>query len=303
MTRSASVLVVGSIAFDDIETPTGRAKGVLGGAACYFAVAASYFAPVRAVGVVGSDFPDEHLDFLRSHGVDTRGIYRSQGSTFRWGGRYSKSLDERDTLFTDLGVFEGFNPNLPEAYHDSEYVFLANIHPSLQLRVLEQARAPRFTAMDTMDFWIEGTRAELEQTLARVDGLVINDQEARQLTAEHNLVRAATAIRRLGPSTVIIKRGEHGALLFDREGVFSAPAFPLREVQDPTGAGDSFAGGFVGALAREGKLDSAALRRAVIYGSVLASFCVERFSLDRFRDLAGEEIEQRFAHFRALTTF
>ena len=298
-----SVLVVGSVAFDDIETPTGRAKGVLGGAACYFSLAASYFAPVRAVGVVGSDFPDAHLDFLRAHGVDTRGIYRSEGSTFRWGGRYRESLNERDTLFTDLGVFDGFKPDLPEAYHDSEYVFLANIHPALQLRVLEQARAPRFTAMDTMDFWIEGTREELERTLARVDGLVINDQEARQLTGERNLVRAVAAIRSLGPRIVIIKRGEHGALLFDQEGIFSAPAFPLREIQDPTGAGDSFAGGFVGALAREGKLDSAALRRAVIYGSVLASFCVECFGLDRFRELESPQIEERFAHFRALTTF
>ena len=298
-----SVLVVGSVAFDDIETPSGRAKGVLGGAACYFSLAASYFAPVRAVGVVGSDFPDGHLDFLRAHGVDTRGIYRSEGSTFRWGGRYRESLNERDTLFTDLGVFDGFNPELPEAYLDSEYVFLANIHPSLQLRVLEQARAPRFTAMDTMDFWIEGTREELERTLARVDGLVINDQEARQLTGERNLVRAVGAIRSLGPRIIIIKRGEHGALLFDQEGIFSAPAFPLREIQDPTGAGDSFAGGFVGALAREGKLDSAALRRAVIYGSVLASFCVECFGLDRFRELESQQIEERFAHFRALTTF
>ncbi|MCZ6569090.1 MAG: PfkB family carbohydrate kinase [Deltaproteobacteria bacterium] len=298
-----SVLVVGSIAFDDIETPSGRAKGVLGGAACYFSLAASYFAPVRAVGVVGSDFPDAHLEFLRAHGVDTQGIYRSEGSTFRWGGRYRESLNERDTLFTDLGVFDGFNPDLPEAYHDSEYVFLANIHPSLQLRVLEQAHAPRFTAMDTMDFWIEGAREELERTLARVDGLVINDQEARQLTGERNLVRAVGAIRSLGPRIVIIKRGEHGALLFDQEGIFSAPAFPLREIQDPTGAGDSFAGGFVGALAREGKLDSGALRRAVIYGSVLASFCVECFGLDRFRELESQEIEERFAHFRALTTF
>jgi len=298
-----SVLVVGSIAFDDIETPSGRAKGVLGGAACYFSLAASYFAPVRAVGVVGSDFPDAHLEFLRAHGVDTQGIYRSEGSTFRWGGRYRESLNERDTLFTDLGVFDGFNPDLPEAYHDSEYVFLANIHPSLQLRVLEQAHAPRFTAMDTMDFWIEGAREELERTLARVDGLVINDQEARQLTGERNLVRAVGAIRSLGPRIVIIKRGEHGALLFDQEGIFSAPAFPLREIQDPTGAGDSFAGGFVGALAREGKLDSGALRRAVIYGSVLASFCVECFGLDRFRELESQQIEERFAHFRALTTF
>ena len=298
-----SVLVVGSVAFDDVEAPGGTAKGVLGGAACYFAVAASYFADVRAVGVVGSDFPDEHLEFLRSRGIDTEGIYRAEGSTFRWGGRYHESLDDRDTLFTDLGVFEGFKPDLPEAYRDSEYVFLANIHPALQLRVLEQVREPRFVAMDTMDFWIEGTRDELEKTLARVDGLVINDREARQLTGEYNLVQAAAAIRELGPRLVIIKRGEHGALLFDEAGIFAAPAFPLREVQDPTGAGDSFAGGLLGALAREGLFDPENLRRAVIYGSVLASFCVERFSLDRYRALAPSEIEQRFDEFRGLTRF
>ncbi len=298
-----SVLVVGSVALDDVEAPGGQAKGVLGGAACYFAVAASYFADVRAVGVVGSDFPDEHLEFLRSRGIDTEGIYRAEGNTFRWGGRYHESLDDRDTLFTDLGVFEGFKPDLPEAYRDSEYVFLANIHPALQLRVLEQVREPRFVAMDTMDFWIEGTRDELEKTLARVDGIVIKDREARQLTREYNLVRAAAAIRELGPRLVIIKRGEHGALLFDEAGIFAAPAFPLDEVQDPTGAGDSFAGGLVGALAREGLFDPENLRRAVIYGSVLASFCVERFSLDRYRALAPSDIEQRFDEFRSLTRF
>jgi sugar/nucleoside kinase (ribokinase family) len=298
-----SVLVVGSVALDDIDAPAGRVQAVLGGAACYFSVAASYFGAVRAVAVVGSDFPREHLEFLSSRGIDTAGIYRAKGDTFRWGGRYHASLNDRDTLFTELGVFEGFDPVLPDAYRNSEFVFLANIHPSLQLRVLEQARAPRFTAMDTMDFWIERTRDELEETLARVDGLVINDQEARQLTAKHNLVRAAAVIRDLGPRIVIIKRGEHGALLFDEAGVFAAPAFPLLEVQDPTGAGDSFAGGFMGALAREGRFDSENLRRAVIYGSVMASFCVERFSLDRFRALSGAEIEGRLAQFRSLTRF
>jgi sugar/nucleoside kinase (ribokinase family) len=298
-----SLLVVGSVALDDVETPAGQRQGALGGAASYFAVAASYFAPVRAIGVVGKDFPPEHLGFLASRGIDVSGIYSAEGETFRWGGRYHASLNERDTLFTKLGVFEGFDPVLGEAHSACEYVFLANIHPALQLRVLEQARAPRFTAMDTMNFWIERTPRELSQTLARVDALVINDQEARQLTGEGNLVRAATAIRALGPTCVVIKRGESGALLFDEAGIFAAPAFPLREVQDPTGAGDCFAGGLMGALARSGSLEADSIRRAVIYGSVMASFCIERFSLDRFRSLTPPEVEARFEEFRSLTRF
>ena len=299
----SNVLVVGSVALDDIEAPTGSAKAVLGGAACYFAVASSFFVPVRAVGVAGTDFPQEHLDFLSARGIDIQGIHRADGPTFRWGGRYHASMNRRDTLFTELGVFENFEPKLPEAYRDSELVFLANIHPSLQLLVLEQTRSPRFVAMDTMNFWIEGTSRELHQTLARVDGLVINDEEAQQLTGESNLVRAAEKIRELGPTTVIIKRGEHGALLFDADGIFAAPAFPLREVRDPTGAGDSFAGGFMGALAGSDPEDPQCLRRAVIYGSALASFCVERFSLDRLRSLDRGEVDERFEEFRSLTSF
>ena len=298
-----SLLVVGSVALDDIEAPAGSAKSVLGGAASYFGVAASFFVPVRVVAVVGDDFPEEHVKFLASRGLDLAGLQRVPGRTFRWGGRYRKSLNERDTLFTELGVFEHFDPKIPAAYRDSEWVFLANIQPTLQRNVLTQTRAPRFSAMDTMNFWIEGARDELTKTLALVDGLVINDEEARQLTRESNLVRAADAIRALGPRTVIVKRGEHGALLFDDEGVFAAPAFPLREVQDPTGAGDCFAGGLMGALASQGALDSDALRRAMIYGSVLASFCVERFGLDRLRELTRAEIDERFAHFRRLTAF
>ncbi|MBM4335098.1 MAG: sugar kinase [Deltaproteobacteria bacterium] len=298
-----SLLVVGSVALDDIEAPAGSVKSVLGGAASYCSVASSYFVRTRAVGVTGDDFPTEHLEFLASRGIDLSGVTRAPGRTFRWGGRYHDSLNQRDTLFTELGVFEQFDPVLPPAYLDSEWVFLANIHPSLQRNVLAQARAPRFSAMDTMNFWIEGERKELEATLSRVAGLVINDEEARQLTGIANLVGAADAIRRLGPSTVIVKRGEHGALLFDEAGVFAAPAFPLREVQDPTGAGDSFAGGFMGALAAGGSLAPDAMRRAVIYGSVLASFCVERFSLDRFRSLSRAEIDERFEQFRRLTRF
>jgi sugar/nucleoside kinase (ribokinase family) len=298
-----SLLVVGSVALDDIEAPAGAVKSVLGGAASYFGVAASYFVPVRVVAVVGEDFPEEHVRFLASKGLDLAGLERVPGRTFRWGGRYRAALNERDTLFTELGVFADFRPKLPPAYRDSEWVFLANIQPTLQRNVLEQTRAPRFSAMDTMNFWIEGAREELAQTLALVRGLVINDEEARQLTGESNLVLAADAIRRMGPDVVIVKRGEHGALLFDDAGIFAAPAFPLREVRDPTGAGDAFAGGLMGALASQGEVSTDSLRRAMIYGSVLASFCVERFSLDRLRDLTRPEVDRRFEEFRRLTAF
>ena len=289
-----SLVVVGSVALDDIESPAGSVQGVLGGAASYVALAASYFVPVRAVGVVGEDFPREHVEFLRGRGIDVSGIYTAPGKTFRWGGRYRASMNQRDTLFTELGVFEGFQPVLDEAQRDAQFVFLANIHPSLQLEVLEQIRQPLFSAMDTMNFWIERTYAELRKTLERVDGLVINDEEARQLSGEFNLLRAAAAIRRMGPRMVIIKRGEYGALLFDDEGVFAAPAFPLEEVRDPTGAGDTFAGGFMGALARERFIGTETLRRAVVFGSTLASFCVEQFSVDRLRTLEMPEIYDRY---------
>ena len=297
------LLVVGSVALDDIETPTGKVKGVLGGAASYFSVAASYFTPVRAVGVVGDDFDSAHLDFLASRSVDTSGIYTATGPTFRWGGRYHASMNRRDTLFTELGVFDGFEPELSQAHAESRYVFLANIHPSLQLSVLEQAKAVRFCAMDTMNFWIEGTPDELAKVLAGVNGLVINDEEALQLTGASNVIRAAEVIREMGPEIVIVKRGEYGALLFDASGVFSAPAYPLRDVCDPTGAGDSFAGGVMGELARAESTESAALRRAVVAGSVLASFCCEAFGLDRFRTLAAGEIEERTQEFRRLVHF
>ena len=298
-----SLLVVGSLALDDIEAPAGKVEGVLGGAAAYFSVAAGYFVPVAAVGVVGHDFDSRHLDFLASRGVDVSGIYTADGPTFRWGGRYHASLSQRETLFTELGVFDGFDPKLADGHRDARYVFLANIHPDLQRSVLEQARAPVFRAMDTMNFWIEGTRPELEKTLAQVDALVINDEEALQLSGQTNVLRAAEAIRDLGPQIVVIKRGEFGALLFDSDGIFSAPGFPLPEVQDPTGAGDSFAGGFMGAIAQAESHDPETLRRAIIAGSVLASFCCERFGLDRFRELTADEIGERTEAFRRLTRF
>jgi sugar/nucleoside kinase (ribokinase family) len=298
-----SLLVVGSIALDHIEAPAGCAQDVLGGAASYASVAASYFAPVRAIGVAGADFPQEHVDFLASRGIDVSGVERAPGRTFRWRGRYHESLDRRDTLLTELGVFEHFQPRLSEKHRASDWVFLANIHPALQRSVLDQVRAPRFVAMDSMNLWIDTTRAELLDVIARVDCLILNDEEARQLTEKSNLVQAAEAVRALGPGAVIVKRGESGALLFDAQGVFAAPAFPLRHVVDPTGAGDSFAGGFMGALVRRGAQDPDSLRQAMIYGSAVASFCVERFGLDRFRELDLAQIEARFAAFRELTRF
>ena len=297
------LLVVGSVAYDDIEAPTGKVTGVLGGACSYFAVAASYFAPVRAVGVVGDDFDPAHLEFLASREIDVSGISQVAGSTFRWGGRYHESMNQRETLFTELGVFDGFDPKLGALHRESPYVFLANIHPQLQLSVLDQAGEVEFCAMDTMNFWIDGTPEELRRVLGRVHGLVINDEEALQLTGTSNVIRAADAIHELGPQTVVIKRGEHGALLFDEAGVFVAPAFPLRDVLDPTGAGDSFAGGFMGQIAREGSNDRDALRRAVVNGSVMASFCCEAFGLDRFRTLTSAEIDARTEEFRSLVRF
>jgi sugar/nucleoside kinase (ribokinase family) len=298
-----SLLIVGSVALDHIEAPAGSVEDALGGAACYASVAASYFTRVRAIGVAGEDFPQQHLDFLAGRGIDVTGIERAAGRTFRWRGRYHESLDRRDTLLTELGVFEHFQPRLARDHRESEWVFLANIHPSLQHSVLEQARRPRFSALDSMNLWIDTTRKELLDVIARVDCVILNDEEARQLTERGNLVQAAEAVRALGPRAVVIKRGESGALLFDALGIFAAPAFPLRQVVDPTGAGDCFAGAFMGALARSGRDDPASLRQAIIYGSTVASFCVERFGLERFHGLDTPEIEARFAAFRELTSF
>jgi sugar/nucleoside kinase (ribokinase family) len=298
-----SLLIVGSVALDHIEAPAGSVEETLGGAACYAGIAASYFTQVRAVGVAGDDFPQSHIDFLASRGIDVSALERARGRTFRWRGRYHESLDRRDTLLTELGVFERFDPRLPASHRDSDLVFLANIHPALQRSVLEQARRPRFSAMDSMNLWIDTTRSELLDVISRVDCVILNDEEARQLTERSNLVQAAEAIRALGPGAVVIKRGESGALLFDAAGIFAAPAFPLRDVVDPTGAGDCFAGAFMGSLARSGRHDPASLRQAMIYGASVASFCVERFGLERFRNLELREIETRFESFRALTRF
>ena len=276
---------------------------MLGGAASYFAVAASFLAPVRLTAVVGTDFPAEHTQLLEGHHVDLAGLERVPGRTFRWSGVYAPDFSTRTTLDTQLNVFQDFQPKLPAAWAGSEYVFLANIHPALQLSVLEQSQETKFVACDTMNFWISGERAALVKLLERVDMLLLNDEEARQLSGEANLPAAARAIRKLGPRAVVIKRGDAGALLFHEGGVFAAPAFPIEDVVDPTGAGDSFGGGFMGWLAHEGDTSPATIRTAMIMGSVLASFCVEDFSLDRFKRLDLGQIRERFSAFADLVHF
>jgi len=299
-----SLVVVGSVALDSVETPFGHRSEVLGGSATYFSTAASFFGPVRLVAVVGQDFPEEHVQFLASRGVDLAGLVRSPGRTFRWKGRYQYDLNTAHTLETHLNVFADFQPELPERWRDSEWVFLGNIDPALQRRVLDQVRKPRLVALDTMNFWITSRRDSLLETLKRVDLLFINDAEARQLAGESNVVRAAQAILAMGPRALVIKRGEHGALLFfPGMDVFAASAYPLLTVFDPTGAGDSFAGGFMGYLARSGREDAGTMRRAIVVGSVLASFAVEQFSLERLRVLTPGEIRTRYAEFRQLTHF
>jgi sugar/nucleoside kinase (ribokinase family) len=298
-----SLVVVGSVALDSLETPFGRRHDVLGGSASYFSTAASFFGPTRVVAVVGDDFPDEHLEFLASRGVDLEGLLRRPGRTFRWKGRYEFDLNVAHTLDTQLNVFAEFAPDLPESYRDSEYVFLGNIDPDLQRKVMDQVRRPRFVALDTMNYWITSKRESLIRTLQRVDLVFVNDAEVRQLAGEHNVVKAAGAILAMGPRAVVVKRGEHGALFFSAGEVFASSAFPLAAVFDPTGAGDTFAGGFMGYLASAKRLDHAAMRRGIVLGSVLASFAVEQFSLDRLRTLTPAEIRARYAEVRRLAHF
>ncbi|MFY9583125.1 MAG: PfkB family carbohydrate kinase [Candidatus Acidiferrales bacterium] len=299
-----SLLVVGSVAFDALETPFGKVERTLGGAATYFSVAASFFTQVNLVGVVGDDFTAREAAIFRNRRIDISGLERASGKTFFWSGRYTDNLNDRVTLATDLNVFADFAPKLPPSYRDSSYIFLANIDPTLQRSVLSQVRRrPRLVALDTMNYWIERTPAELRKTLRHVQVLMINDSETRQLSSEHNLLRAARHIFRLGPRTLVIKRGEHGAMMVHARSVFSVPAFPLDEVRDPTGAGDSFAGGFMGYLASEGSTGDAALRRAMVYGSVMGSFAVEHFGLDRLRRLTRAEIRARARHLWRITRF
>ncbi len=298
-----SILVVGSVAYDTIETPFGKAERVLGGAASYFSVAASFFTPVSLVGIVGRDFGPEQLRAFEGRPIDVEGLERSEGLTFHWHGKYSLDLNSRETVCTELNAFESFRPKIPARYRACPYVFLGNIDPVLQLSVLEQVDRPKVVACDTMNFWISGKPEDLRRTLARVDILLINDAEARELSGEWNLIKAARAIRKLGPRFLVVKKGEHGVLMFGEQGVFAAPAYPLEAVFDPTGAGDTFAGGFMGYLASCGAMDDGAMRRAVVMGSTVASFAVEAFSLDRLLRLTRAEIDDRYRGFKTLTHF
>jgi sugar/nucleoside kinase (ribokinase family) len=299
----ADLLVVGSVALDSVQTPFGQVTEALGGSATYFSYAASFFTPVSVVAVVGEDFPGTHLDLLKRRGVDLSGLQVTGGQTFRWIGEYGYDLNEARTLATHLNVFADFKPRLPEHLRTPALLFLGNIDPELQREVLHQVKRPRLVALDTMNFWIDGKRQALLKVIGEVDALVINDREARQLTQEANLIKAALTIHSYGPRIVVIKRGEYGALMVDGGRFFFAPAYPLESVFDPTGAGDTFAGGFMGYLARRGRLDEATLRRAIVYGSVMASFTVEDFSLERLKRLKESEIGERFESFQELVRF
>jgi sugar/nucleoside kinase (ribokinase family) len=301
-TSSHSLLIVGSIAFDDLDMPTGQYRDVLGGAATYSSLAASLLAggSVRVVGIVGDDFPEEHLAALRKRGVDTEGVERATGRTFRWHGKYSKDLASRTSIDTQLNVFADFSPKLPAAYRNSSFVLLGNIHPKLQIDVVQQAVTPRLVAADTMNFWIEREPAALAEMLKRIDLLVINDEEVRQLSGIENLVKAAADVRKRGPKTLVVKRGEFGALLFDDAGTFFVPAYPLEEVLDPTGAGDSFAGGLLGYLAAQGEVTPRSLRKALFFASALGSFCVEGIGPARLLGIDRAELAARIASFAKL---
>ena len=298
-----SILVVGSVAFDTVETPFGKGENVLGGSATYFATSASFFTDVNLVAVVGDDFGQEHIDFLKSRNIDLAGLSQVSGKTFHWAGRYGYDLNEAQTLDTQLNVFQTFRPQIPAAYADAEYLILANIDPELQLEVLTQVKKPRVIACDTMNFWITSKPEVLKKVISQVDFFIINEGEARQLTGEVNLVKAARAIQALGAKKLIIKRGEYGVLFFSGTSVFAAPAFPLENVFDPTGAGDTFAGGFMGYLANTGNLSDEGIRQAIVFGTVMASFNVEDFSLNRMKTLQYSEIDERYRAFNAMTHF
>jgi sugar/nucleoside kinase (ribokinase family) len=297
------IVVVGTVAFDTVETPFGRGENVLGGSATYFSISASFFTDVSLVAVVGEDFPQEHVDFLQSRDIDTEGLQRIPGKTFHWSGKYGYDLNEAQTLDTQLNVLMDFKPELPESYRDAEYLFLANIDPDLQLEVLAQVRRPKLVACDTMNFWISSKPEALRKVLQNVDIVVINEGEARQFTGEANLVKAARQIIDLGCKRLVVKRGEYGVLMFTADSVFAAPAYPLEQVFDPTGAGDTFAGGFMGCLADSGDLTEEGIRQAIVFGSVMASFNVEDFSLERMKLLTYSEIEDRYKSFTSLTSF
>jgi sugar/nucleoside kinase (ribokinase family) len=303
-----SILAVGSIAFDSIATPSGRVENVLGGSCTFFALAASYFTDVRIVAVVGDDFTPEHENVLKKRKIDTRGIEHATGKTFRWGGHYLDNLNEAKTDFTELNVFERFDPRIPLEYADSELLFLGNIHPTLQTAVRKKLDRVRLTGGDTMNYWIKDYRPDLVETLKLVNVLLINDAETKMLAGESNLLRAVNKVLALGPQALVVKHGEYGATIFFREGAFGigrhpfrAPALPIEEVKDPTGAGDSFAGGFMGYIASQDQLNREVLKRGLFYGGVMGSFAVERFGTERLQSLTREEIDARFQIFRELT--
>jgi sugar/nucleoside kinase (ribokinase family) len=304
-----SIIAVGSVAFDSIATPSGSVDRTLGGSATYFSLAASYFTQVRVVAVVGEDFKAEHENVLKNRGVDTRGIEHAKGKTFRWGGHYLENLNEAKTDFTELNVFEQFQPRIPQEYKDSEFLFLGNIHPTLQAVVRREMNGVRLTGGDTMNFWIQRTRDDLTETLKLINVLLINDSETKMLAGETSLPRAAQKVIAMGPQALVVKHGEYGATIFFREGAFRgvgrhpfrAPTLPIEEVKDPTGAGDSFAGGFMGYIASQPELNREVLKRALFYGGVMGSFAVERFGTERLQGLNREEIEARFQVFRELT--
>ena len=298
-----SVLVVGTVAFDSIETPFGSAERILGGSAAYFALAASLFTQVRVVGVIGRDFPEEYIELFTRRNIDIAGLQKDPGETFHWRGRYHEDINVRDTLELHLNVLAGFVPRLPETYRDAEYVFLGNIDPVMQAEVLNQIRAMKLVVCDTMDHWIRESPEALRKVLKRIEILVINDSEAKLLSGTNNIVQAARAVLKMGPKVVLIKRGEYGVLQFSDGSTFATPAYPLEEVFDPTGAGDSFAGGFLGQLARSGDLSERGLRRAIVYGSVVASFTVEDFGVKRLAGVGLSEIEERYRSFAKLTDF
>lgn len=295
------LLVVGSIALDSVETPFGKEENILGGSASYFSLAASMFTDVCAVAVVGRDFPEEHLDLFRSKGIALNGVKRETGETFRWEGKYGYDLGDPETLGTHLNVFENFKPVLPEEYTDIEYVFLANIDPELQLSVLNQVKSPKVVACDTMNYWIENKPDALKEVIKRVDILMLNDSETRILAKEPRITHAARTVLELGPKVLIVKRGEYGALMFSKEGIFWAPSYPLEEVIDPTGAGDSFAGGFMGFIAGQGVADHVGYKTAVVFGSVIASFTVENFSVKKLAQLRRSDVDKRFSAFLQLS--
>jgi sugar/nucleoside kinase (ribokinase family) len=296
-----SLLVVGSVAYDALESPYGKVDRTLGGAATYFAVSASFFTHVNLVAIVGDDFSKKDESVFRSRSIDIEGLERAPGKSFFWAGRYSENLNERVTLATELNVFAEFKPRLPEKYRRDKYVFLANISPELQAHVLSQVASPKVVAADTMNHWIANQRADLVKLLPRIDILTLNDEEARMLSGEHNLVKAGRAILKMGPDTVLVKRGEYGVLQFSENSIFSVPAWPLEEVTDPTGAGDTFAGALMGWIARNGRVTESILRTGVVYGSVLASYAVEDFSVNRLANLTWQDIDQRYRSFIELT--